>query len=543
MLHSAPHAQAQKSAITLRDVILEWPDGSVALDRVSGSFLPGRTGLVGKNGAGKSTLLRLIAGELAPTSGRIDTAGDVGYLAQTLTLAGDATIADLLGIHGILEAIRAVESGDVAEAHFDTIGDDWDIESRADEALGRIGFAASDLDRRVSEVSGGEAMLIAITGLRIRRTAITLLDEPTNNLDRPTRARLAELVDEWPGTLVVVSHDLELLERMEHTTELHAGTLTTFGGPYSEWQAHLEQEQAAALQAARSAQQTLKSEKRQRVEAETKLARRERTAKKTQKDGGIPKITQGRRASSAQEAAGSLRNTLDDKVRAAQSALDVADARVREDEHIHLTLPDPGVPRGRRIAEFEDGGRTVVVQGPERVAIVGANGSGKSTLIAQLLGQREGDPDRPAARLVTDAVGYLPQRLDGLVDDESAIQNVQRVAPGTEQGAIRNQLARLLLRGDAVDRPVRTLSGGERFRVSLATLLLADPPAQLLVLDEPTNNLDIASVQQLAEALDAYRGALLVVSHDFGFLKRIGIDTVLALDEKGRMSQLPDLPE
>lgn len=543
MLHSAPHAQAQKSAITLRDVTLEWPDGSVALDRVSGSFLPGRTGLVGKNGAGKSTLLRLIAGELAPTSGHIDTAGDVGFLAQTLTLAGDATIADLLGIHGILDAIRAVESGDVAEAHFDTIGDDWDIESRADEALGRIGFAASDLDRRVSEVSGGEAMLIAITGLRIRRTAITLLDEPTNNLDRPTRARLAELIDEWPGTLVVVSHDLELLERMEHTTELHAGTLTTFGGPYSEWQAHLEQEQAAALQAARSAQQTLKSEKRQRVEAETKLARRERTAKKTQKDGGIPKIIQGRRASSAQEAAGSLRNTLDDKVRAAQSALDAADARVREDEHIHLTLPDPGVPRGRRIAEFEDGGRTVVVQGPERVAIVGANGSGKSTLIAQLLGQREGDPDRPAARLVTDTVGYLPQRLDGLVDDESAIQNVQRVAPGTEQGAIRNQLARLLLRGDAVDRPVRTLSGGERFRVSLATLLLADPPAQLLVLDEPTNNLDIASVQQLAEALDAYRGALLVVSHDFGFLKRIGIDTVLALDEEGRMSQLPELPE
>ena len=542
MLHSASHAQAQKSAITLRDVTLEWPDGSVALDRVSGSFLPGRTGLVGKNGAGKSTLLRLIAGELAPTSGHIDTAGDVGYLAQTLTLAGDATIADLLGIHGILDAIRAIESGDVAEAHFDTIGDDWDIESRADEALGRIGFAASDLDRRVSEVSGGEAMLIAITGLRIRRTAITLLDEPTNNLDRPTRARLAELIDEWPGTLVVVSHDLELLERMEHTTELHAGTLTTFGGPYSEWQAHLEQEQAAALQAARSAQQTLKSEKRQRVEAETKLARRERTAKKTQKDGGIPKIIQGRRASSAQEAAGSLRNTLDDKVRAAQSALDAADARVREDEHIHLTLPDPGVPRGRRIAEFEDGGRTVVVQGPERVAIVGANGSGKSTLIAQLLGQREGDPDRPAARLVTDTVGYLPQRLDGLVD-ESAIQNVQRVAPGTEQGAIRNQLARLLLRGDAVDRPVRTLSGGERFRVSLATLLLADPPAQLLVLDEPTNNLDIASVQQLAEALDAYRGALLVVSHDFGFLKRIGIDTVLALDEEGRMSQLPELPE
>ncbi|GAA1320512.1 ABC-F family ATP-binding cassette domain-containing protein [Leucobacter albus] len=542
MLHSSNTKAGQKSAISLRELTFEWPDGTIALNRVNGSFLPGRTGLVGRNGAGKSTLLRLIAGELTPTSGHIDTAGDVGYLAQSLTLSGDSTVADLLGISATLTAIRAVESGDVAEAHFDTIGDDWDIESRADEALGRIGFAAADLDRRVAEVSGGEAMLIAITGLRIRRTAITLLDEPTNNLDRQTRARLAEFIDEWPGTLVVVSHDLELLERMEHTTELHAGNLTTFGGPYSEWRAHQEQEQEAALQQARTAQQTLKAEKRQRVEAETKLARRERTAKKTQKDGGIPKILAGRRASSAQESAGSMRNTLDDKVQAAQSALDAADARVRVEEHIHLTLPDPGVPRGRRIAEFEDEGRTIIVQGPERVAIIGANGSGKSTLIAQLVSGAVADPGRPIARLATEHVGFLPQRLDGLDDSASAMANVQAVAPGTPSGTIRNQLARLLLRGDSVDRPVRTLSGGERFRVSLAKLLLADPPSQLLVLDEPTNNLDIASVEQLAEALDAYRGALVVVSHDFQFLGRIGIDTIIELDEAGRMRQLAELP-
>ncbi|MET8054664.1 ATP-binding cassette domain-containing protein, partial [Streptosporangium sp. NPDC005286] len=395
--------------------------------------------------------------------------------------------------------------------------------------------------RRVAEVSGGEAMLIAITGLSIRRTAITLLDEPTNNLDRPTRAKLADFVDQWPGTLVVVSHDLELLEHMENTTELYGGTLDTFGGPYSAWKEHQEQEQAAAVQAARSAQQALKVEKRQRVEAETKLARRERTAKKTQRDGGIPKILAGNRASKAQASAGSLRSTLDNKVQAAQVAVDAADARVRGEEHITLVLPDPDVPRGRRLAELHDQDRTFVIQGPERVALVGANGTGKSTLIEQFIRGTAPAPDRPHGRLLTELVGYLPQRLDGLDDDASAMANVQSVAPGTPAGTIRNQLARLLLRGDSADRPVRTLSGGERFRVSLARLLLSEPPAQLLVLDEPTNNLDIASVEQLAEALDAYRGALLVVSHDFALLERIGVDTVIELGRDGRMHQRRDL--
>ncbi|VXB83487.1 ABC transporter ATP-binding protein [Microbacterium sp. 8M] len=526
-----------KSAITLRDVTFEWPDGTIGLDRVNGTFGTGRTGLIGRNGAGKSTLLRLIAGELQPSSGHVDTGGEVGYLPQTLTLRRDTTIAELLGIQSILDAMKAIESGDVDQRLFDVIGDDWDIESRADEALHQIGFSAGDLDRRVAEVSGGEGMLIAITGLRIRRTPITLLDEPTNNLDRATRTRLAEFVDQWPGTLIVVSHDLELLEHMDNTTELYAGRLDTFGGPYSAWKEFQEQKQAAAMQAARSARQALKVEKKQRVEAETKLARRERTGRKTQKDGGIPKILAGNRASKAQASAGSLRSTLDDKVQAAQAALDAADARVRDDEHIHLVLPDPDVPRGRRLAELEDEGRTIVIQGPERVALIGANGAGKSTLLEQLLQQTDPVPGRPHGRLVTDLVGFLPQRLDGLDDGASALQNVQAVAPETPTDTIRNQLARLLLRGDSVDRPVRTLSGGERFRVSLARLLLAEPPAQLLIMDEPTNNLDITSVEQLAEALDAYRGALLIVSHDFAFLERIGIGTILELDDRGRMHQ------
>ncbi|MBM7367918.1 ABC-F family ATP-binding cassette domain-containing protein [Gordonia hydrophobica] len=530
------------SSIALHDVSFAWPDGSIALDHVDGSFVPGRTGLVGRNGSGKSTLLKLVAGRLAPASGRVDVAGDVGYLPQDLTLAADATVADLLGISAVRTALRAIESGDADPIHFDTIGDDWDIEGRADEALGRIGFSAADLDRRVAELSGGEAMLVAVSGLRLRRTAITLLDEPTNNLDRPTRARLAEMIDDWPGTLVVVSHDLELLERMENTAELRAGRIEVFGGPYSEWRAYVEQEQAAAVQAARTAQQTLKTEKRQRVEAETKLARRERTAKKTARDGGIPKIVQGMRANAAQNSAGSLRTGLDQKVQAAQAAVDAADARVRDDDHISLDLPDPAVPRSRRIAEFTDGERTVIVQGPERVAVVGPNGSGKTTLLEAMVSGVEPSAGRAGGRLLTERFGYLPQRLDGLDETANALANVQAVAPDADAGLIRNRLARLLLRGAAVDRPVSTLSGGERFRVCLAKLLFADPVAHVLILDEPTNNLDVASVEQLVDALLAYRGALIVVSHDYPFLEKLGLDTVVELDGVGGLRQHAELP-
>ncbi|WP_084522422.1 ABC-F family ATP-binding cassette domain-containing protein [Nocardia inohanensis] len=524
---------SMQSAIILQNLSFEWPDGSIALAGVDGTLNTGRTGLVGRNGVGKSTLLRLVAGVLTPTSGRIETSGEVGYLPQTLTLGRDETIAQLLGISGELAALRAIESGQTDERYFETIGDDWDIEARADEALHEIGFSAADLDRRVGEISGGEAVLVAITGLRVRRTPITLLDEPTNNLDRETRAKLAGFVDSWPGTLVVVSHDLELLKHMDATAELHAGNLEVFGGPYSEWRRYVEQEQAAAAQAARTAEQALKVEKRQRIEAETKLARRERTARSTQKDGGIPRILAGNRASRAQGSAGAMRTTLDAKVVAAQDVLAAAAARVRREEHIHLELPDPDVPRSRRIAELRDGDRSIVIQGPERVALVGRNGAGKSTLIEQLIDGRH--PERGS--LLTDRVGYLPQRLDNLDEQASALDNVHSVAVTTPPAAIRNQLARLLLRGSSVERPVSTLSGGERFRVALARLLLADPPAQLLILDEPTNNLDIASVDQLVEALGDYRGAILVISHDYVFLRRIGIDTVLELDPDGGIQQ------
>jgi ATPase subunit of ABC transporter with duplicated ATPase domains len=523
-------------SITLNEVGYTWPDGDVALSAITGVFGPGRTGLVGDNGSGKSTLLGLIAGELAPTTGAITTSGPVAYLPQTLTLKTEATVAELLGISDKLAALRAIECGDPAEAHFDVVGDDWDIEPRALAALDDVGLGALDLDRQVGTVSGGEAMLVAITGLRLSRAPITLLDEPTNNLDKDARAALSRALGGWPGALVVVSHDTALLDEMDNTAELHDGRLTVFGGPYRDWRTHLQVEQAAAVTAARTAEQAVKVEKRQRVEAETKLARRSRAGRKAYEEKRVPKIVANLRASAAQVSAGRLRTDLDDRVRSATAAFDQAAARVRDDDGIRVELPDPDVPAGRTIAELRGVGRTLVVQGPERIAVVGPNGVGKTTFLTALLRSDE----QVAGRLLTDRVGYLPQRLDsqqGLHDDATVLDVVRAAAPNADSERIRGQLARFLLRGDGVHRVVSSLSGGERFRVALARLLLAEPPPQLVVLDEPTNNLDITSVDQLVDALRAYRGALIVVSHDDAFLARLELVRTLVMAEPGQLSE------
>lgn len=548
------HPSSSHASVVLDRLTFTWPDGSPALDSVSGAFGLGRTGLVGRNGAGKSTLLRLIAGDIAPTSGSVTSSGDVASLPQRLTLDVDRRVADLLGVAAALDAVRAIAAGDVDPAHFDAVGDDWDIEARAAASLGEAGLAPEFLDRRVGELSGGEAVLVAIAGIRLRRAPITLLDEPTNNLDREARARLAAMVQAWKGTLIVVSHDLSLLELMDDTAELYDQTLSVFGGPYSAWRAWLDAEQDAARQAEVTAAQTLRREKRQRIEAEVKLAHRARTAKKAEIEKRVPKIVAHGRKMAAEVSAGRLRTEVGAKEDAARAALDQAGRRVRSDATMKIELPDPQVSRARRIATLAAAEREWVIQGPERVALIGRNGAGKTTLLERLVvsgvhdsgesapgaPNRTDEPesdanllnhDRPTLHAVahTARIGYLPQRVDRLDERRSVFENIADVAPDVPEKELRNRLARFLIRGATADRPVSALSGGERFRVALATLLLADPVPHLVVLDEPTNNLDIDTVDQLVGALRAYRGAVLVVSHDDAFLARLDLDLTLEL--------------
>ncbi|MGW3510421.1 ABC-F family ATP-binding cassette domain-containing protein [Streptomyces sp. NPDC000994] len=524
------------SSITCTSLSFAWPDGSPVFTGLDVAFGPGRTGLVGVNGSGKSTLLKLIAGELEPADGAVRVTGEVGHLPQNVTLDTALRVDEALGIAAQRAALHAIEAGDVAEEHFETVGDDWDVEERALATLGELGLGRVDLDRTIGEVSGGESVLLRLAALLLRRPDVLLLDEPTNNLDLHARRRLYAAVESWPGVLVVVSHDRELLELVDQIADLNSGQVTWYGGNFSAYEEALALEQEAAERMMRVAEADLRKQQRELADAQVKLARRKRYGQKMWDQKREPKIVMGARKRAAQESAGKHRIMHEERLAEARERFDEAAEAVRDDDEIRVDLPYTAVPPGRTVLTLRDlelayGARVdrgLDLRGPERVALIGRNGAGKTTLLRTVAGELP-----PVSGEVTAHVParFLPQRLDILDGELSVAENVARLAPGATNNRIRAQLARFLFRGARADQLAATLSGGERFRAALAALLLAEPAPQLLMLDEPTNNLDMASVRRLTTALESYEGALIVASHDLPFLESLGITRWLLLEE------------
>jgi ATPase subunit of ABC transporter with duplicated ATPase domains len=553
------------AAIVCSDLSFSWPDGASVLSGLTVSFGPGRTGLIGVNGSGKSTLLKLIAGELCPGSGAVRARGEVGYLPQAITLGTRQSVSGLLGIAAARDALHAIEAGETGEDVFAAIGDDWDVEERARAWLDRLGLENLTLDDRVERLSGGETILVALAALFLRRPDILLLDEPTNNLDLDARKRLYDAVASWTGVMVIVSHDRELLALMDQIADLSGGEIRMYGGNLDAYEELLAAEQAAAERAVSSAAADVRREQRDLVEAQVKQARRDRMGRKVAASGGLPRIVAYARKRAAQETAGRSRGLHAGRLEAARGRLDEAEQAVRDDTEIRVDLPGTAVPAGRTVLTVAglDGTRwhpaspapgtpaaaptppaptappiaalaELIVRGPDRIALTGPNGAGKTTLLRAIAGLAT----RPGVTVRSGAVtGYLPQRLDILDDSLSVIDNVRAAAPAASVNEVRASLARFLFRGDRADRPASTLSGGERFRAVLAALLLAQPAPQLLLLDEPTNNLDMASARQLSQALEGYRGALLVASHDVPFLRSAGITRWLRLDREAGLAE------
>ncbi|MGV9342369.1 ABC-F family ATP-binding cassette domain-containing protein [Streptomyces sp. NPDC003688] len=516
------------ASLTCTSLSFAWPDGTTVLDGLDIAFGPGRTGLVGANGSGKSTLLKLISGELTPSGGTVKAAGEIGHLPQHVTLDTGLRVDEALGIAARRSALHAIEAGDAAEEHFDTLGDDWDVEERALATLGELGLGHLDLDRTTGELSGGEAVLLRLAALLLRRPDVLLLDEPTNNLDLYARRRLYAAVAAWPGVLVVVSHDRELLDLVDRIADLRSGTVTWYGGNYTAYEEALAVEQEAAERTVRAAEADVRRQKRELSDAQTKLARRKRYGQKMYDSKREPKIVMGARKRAAQESAGKHRILHEERLAEARDRLDEAVDAVRDDDEIRVDLPYTAVPPGRQVLTLEKletvfGARVegiLDLRGPERIALVGRNGSGKTTLLRTVAGELAPMAGEARAHV---PLRFLPQRLDVLDDTATVAQNVARFAPDATTNRVRARLARFLFRGARADQLAGTLSGGERFRAALAALMLAEPAPQLLLLDEPTNNLDMASVRRLTSALESYEGALLVASHDLPFLDSVGI--------------------
>ncbi|WP_329454302.1 ATP-binding cassette domain-containing protein [Streptomyces sp. NBC_01497] len=533
-----PDPGAPGAFVTCSALSFQWPDGTTVFDGLSLTVPRGRTGLAGGNGSGKSTLLHLLTGRLRPTQGSVAVGGHLAHLPQNITLGTTLRVDEALGIAQRRAALSAIEAGDASEENFETIGDDWDVEERAHATLGSLGLGGLALDRTVGEMSGGETVLLRLAALLLERPDVLLLDEPTNNLDLFARRRLYDAVDSWrSGILLVVSHDRELLERVDRIAELRSGEVRWYGGGWSAYEETLGVQQEAAGRTLRAAEADVRRQKRELEETRIKVARRQRQSKKLDAQRRAPRIVAGARKRSAQESGDKLRGLHEDRLDEARERREAAADAIREDAEIRVELPHTAVPAGRTVFTLDAlrprHGRlregTLTVRGPERVALVGRNGAGKTTLLRTLAGELA--PLSGEARTQV-PLRFLPQRLDVLDDGLSVAANVARSAPGVPDNEIRSQLARFLFKGARAEQPAGTLSGGERFRAALAATMLAAPAPQLLMLDEPTNNLDVASVRQLTSALDAYRGALLIAGHDLAFLRTLGITRWLLLGEE-----------
>ena len=523
-------------SITCSNLSFSWPDDTPQFTDLSFTVGDGRTGLVAPNGAGKSTLLKLIAGEYRPTAGAITVDGTVGYLPQTLPFVADRSVSDVLGISPVLNALMALEGGHTGDDVFAAIGDDWDIEERTRAQLDRLGLGHIAFDRRLGSLSGGEVVSLGLAAQLLTRPDVLLLDEPTNNLDADARHRLYDALDDYPGCLLLVSHDRVLLDRMDRIAELYRGEMLFYGGNFTSYQQAVHEAQQAAEANLRNAEQLLKREKRERQEARERAARRSSTAARNVKDAGLPKIVAGAMKRSAQESAGRSDDVHAKRVNQALVQLDYAERALRDEDAIVLELPDTKVPAGRTILAAKDlhkrelfAAVDLVIRGPERIALIGPNGAGKSTLLRIIAGDQQ--PDAGTVQRADGRVAYLSQRLDLLDPDQTVAESLAAYAPSLTHTRRMHLLAQFLFSGSRIHLPVAALSGGERLRATLACVLYAEPAPQLLLLDEPTNNLDLVSVGQLEAALNAYEGAFVVVSHEERFLSDVGIQRQLRLSE------------
>ncbi|MEV4244080.1 ribosomal protection-like ABC-F family protein [Streptosporangium canum] len=531
--------------IVVSNLSFSWPDDTPVFEDLSFTIPAGRTGLVAPNGAGKSTLLRLIAGALRPAAGSVTVEGVLGYLPQTLPLVGDLTVAEVLEIAPVIRALNAIESGDASEEHFTTIGNDWDIEERTRAQLDRLGLGDVSLTRRLHTLSGGQVVSLGLAAQLLKRPDVLLLDEPTNNLDLDARQKLYDVLGDWNGCLLLVSHDRALLDRMDRIAELDQGEIRSYGGNFTEYEEAVRAGREVAEKNVRNAEQEVKREKREMQQARERAARRAGNAARNLKSAGLPKIFAGTMKRRAQESAGRANETHATRVSEAKARLDEAGRALRDEQKIALELPGTRVPAGRtvflgermqvRYGErplFAGEGADLAIRGPERIALTGPNGAGKSTLLRVINGELE--PEGGGTKRADGRVAYLSQRLDLLDLDRTVAENLAAFAPGMPEAQRMNLLARFLFRGSRMHLPVGVLSGGERLRATLACVLCAEPAPQLLLLDEPTNNLDLVSVAQLEGALQSYEGAFVVVSHDERFLAEIGVDRWLRLSE-GRL--------
>jgi ATPase subunit of ABC transporter with duplicated ATPase domains len=499
------------------------------LEAVSFQIAPGdRIGLVGRNGAGKTTLTKVLAGEAMPASGRVTRGGDLGYLPQdprtgdTGMLARDRVLS-ARGLDVVVARMRAAEvamaEGDEAvretamaryaklDAEFTARGG-YTAESEAATICASLGLPERVLGQPLGTLSGGQRRRVELARILFSEARTLLLDEPTNHLDADSIAWLRDFLRVWAGGLVVISHDVGLLEvcvnKVFHL-DANRATLDVYNVG---WTTYLQQRETDE-----------RRRHRERANAEKKAA-----ALMAQADKMRAKATKATAAANMARRADRLLSGLE-QTRAADR---VAKLRFPEPAACGRTpLTAEGLSKGYGSLEvFTD--VDLAIDRGSRVVILGLNGAGKTTLLRLLAGVERPDTGRvvPGHGL---KLGYYAQEHETLDVQRTVLENMRTAAPDLTDTQVRTVLGSFLFSGDEVSKPAKVLSGGEKTRLALATLVVSG--ANVLLLDEPTNNLDPASRDEVLDALRRYRGAVVLVTHDEGAVDALSPERVVLLPD------------
>ena len=522
--------------ISLHAITSALPDGRVLFNAIDLTFGLERTGIVGRNGVGKSTLLHIIAGTSMPTEGSVHREGTLRLLREVTAVQDGGTIADAFSSREGLERLRKVLSGNgTAE---DISAADWTLDERLQAALQAAGLEGFEPECLQSELSGGQRTRLALAALTFDTPDMILLDEPTNNLDRQGRALVSDLLENWKGGAIVVSHDRELLGHMDRIVELSAVGHRVYGGNWDHYRTQKEVDQAAAERALDAAKTHAETVKRQAQLTRERQERRASAGKRSRARGDAPKILLDARKQRSQATAAhndAIASRLDAKATRLVEEAQAGQERLRK---LSVRVESAEVASRRTLLQLDhvtagyDAARPVLqdfslaIVGPERVGLTGPNGSGKSTLLRVATGELT-----PFSGTVRQggAIALLDQHAALLDRDATLLENFRNLNPGLGDNDCRAALARFLFRAEAAQKRVSTLSGGEILRAALACVTGGDLPPALLILDEPTNHLDLESIGAMECGLNAYAGALLVVSHDEALLAAIGIERRIVL--------------
>ena len=474
--------------------------------------------IVGINGAGKSTLLKVIMQELSADSGEVITAkgATIGYLSQHQDLASDRTVyeemlsvkADLLWTESRIREVELLMKGQEGEAleallkeytsltHSFEAQNGYAYKSEVVGVLKGLGFSEEDFEKQIQTLSGGQKTRIALGRLLLTNPDLIMLDEPTNHLDMASIAWLETYLINYPGAVLIVAHDRYFLDRVvTKVVELDAGKAQTFTGNYSDYAIKKEQQREILIQHYLNQQREIKHQ--EEVIAKLRSFNREKSIKRAES-----------------------REKMLDKIERIDKPTEVrSKMRIRLTPHImsgNDVLTVTGLSKSFGSQKLFSDLNFEIKRG-EKVAIIGKNGTGKTTIlkiINDLLPADAGEI-RPGAKV---QIAYYDQEHQVLHPEKTLFDELQDTYPYMDNTEVRNVLAAFLFTGDDVFKRISEISGGERGRVSLAKLMLSD--ANLLILDEPTNHLDIVSKEILEDAINAYEGTVLYVSHDRYFINK-----------------------